>query len=155
MLFVELVRNVTVESAPQQKNGYAELIMLKQDVIWYLMMNVMIIQADTTMELGHVAKAFYVLVGSLSTIVMMRNGQIHVLQVQAVQLDIKIKGLNDEIINKTLEDAQKARLFILNKMKEATTQVLVILLESLERAGNQNALCPATVGAVSISIFRF
>ena len=39
--------------------------------------------------------------------------------ITAVQLDIKIKGLNFEIIDKTLEDAKKARLFILNKMKES------------------------------------
>jgi len=39
--------------------------------------------------------------------------------ITAIQLDIKIDGLSDEIINKTLEDARKARLFILSKMKEA------------------------------------
>jgi len=39
--------------------------------------------------------------------------------ITAVQLDIKIAGLNDEIIDKTLSDAKKARLFILEKMKEA------------------------------------
>jgi polyribonucleotide nucleotidyltransferase len=39
--------------------------------------------------------------------------------ITAVQLDIKINGLSDEIINKTLEDAKKARLFILGKMNEA------------------------------------
>ena len=39
--------------------------------------------------------------------------------ITALQLDIKIEGLNDEIINKTLEEAKKARLFILSKMKEA------------------------------------
>ncbi len=39
--------------------------------------------------------------------------------ITAVQLDIKIKGLSDEIIDKTLKDAQKARLFILDKMREA------------------------------------
>jgi len=36
-----------------------------------------------------------------------------------IQMDTKIKGLSDEIINKTLEGAQKARLFILEKMKDA------------------------------------
>ncbi|MGE5342878.1 MAG: polyribonucleotide nucleotidyltransferase [Candidatus Omnitrophota bacterium] len=39
--------------------------------------------------------------------------------ISAVQLDIKIKGLSDEIIDKTLKDAKKARLFILDKMKTA------------------------------------
>jgi polyribonucleotide nucleotidyltransferase len=39
--------------------------------------------------------------------------------ITAVQLDIKIDGLSDEIINKTLEDARKARLFILDKMNDA------------------------------------
>jgi polyribonucleotide nucleotidyltransferase len=39
--------------------------------------------------------------------------------ITAIQLDIKIDGLSDEIINKTLEDAKKARLFILGKMNEA------------------------------------
>jgi polyribonucleotide nucleotidyltransferase len=39
--------------------------------------------------------------------------------ITAVQLDIKIDGLSDEIIDKTLQDAKKARLFILEKMKEA------------------------------------
>jgi polyribonucleotide nucleotidyltransferase len=38
--------------------------------------------------------------------------------ITAVQLDIKINGLSDDIINQTLEDAKKARLFILGKMKE-------------------------------------
>ncbi|MEN8152722.1 MAG: polyribonucleotide nucleotidyltransferase [Acidobacteriota bacterium] len=42
--------------------------------------------------------------------------------ITAVQLDIKIDGLSDEIINKTLEDAKKARLFILGKMKEAIVE---------------------------------
>ncbi|MCP5104543.1 MAG: polyribonucleotide nucleotidyltransferase [bacterium] len=39
--------------------------------------------------------------------------------ITAAQLDIKIDGLSDEIIDKTLEDAKKARLFILGKMKES------------------------------------
>ncbi len=39
--------------------------------------------------------------------------------ITAVQLDIKINGLSDEIIDKALRDAQKARLFILGKMREA------------------------------------
>jgi polyribonucleotide nucleotidyltransferase len=39
--------------------------------------------------------------------------------ITAIQLDIKIDGLSDAIIDKTLGDAKKARLFILNKMKEA------------------------------------
>jgi len=39
--------------------------------------------------------------------------------ITAIQLDIKIDGLSDEIIDKTLKDAKKARLFILEKMKEA------------------------------------
>ena len=39
--------------------------------------------------------------------------------ITAVQLDIKINGLGDAIIDKTLEDAKKARLFILEKIKEA------------------------------------
>jgi polyribonucleotide nucleotidyltransferase len=42
--------------------------------------------------------------------------------ITAVQLDIKIDGLSDEIINKTLEDARNARIFILNKMKEAISE---------------------------------
>lgn len=39
--------------------------------------------------------------------------------ITAVQLDIKIDGLSDEIIDNTLKDAKKARLFILDKMKDA------------------------------------
>ncbi len=39
--------------------------------------------------------------------------------ITAVQLDIKIDGLSDEIIDTTLRDAKKARLFILEKMKAA------------------------------------
>ena len=39
--------------------------------------------------------------------------------ITAVQLDIKINGLNDGIIQKTLEDSKKARLFLLDKMREA------------------------------------
>jgi polyribonucleotide nucleotidyltransferase len=39
--------------------------------------------------------------------------------ITAVQLDIKIDGLSDEIIDKTLSDARKARLFILEKMNAA------------------------------------
>jgi polyribonucleotide nucleotidyltransferase len=39
--------------------------------------------------------------------------------ITAVQLDVKTGELTDEIINKTLEDAKKARLFILDKMREA------------------------------------
>ncbi len=39
--------------------------------------------------------------------------------ITAVQLDIKITGLSDEIIDKTLEDSKKARDYILGKMKEA------------------------------------
>jgi polyribonucleotide nucleotidyltransferase len=39
--------------------------------------------------------------------------------ITAIQMDTKIKGLSDGIINKTLEGAQKARLFILEKMKDA------------------------------------
>lgn len=39
--------------------------------------------------------------------------------ITAVQLDIKIDGLSDEIINDALDDARKARLFLLEKMREA------------------------------------
>jgi polyribonucleotide nucleotidyltransferase len=39
--------------------------------------------------------------------------------ITAIQLDIKIKGLTDEIIRRTIEDARKAYLFILAKMKTA------------------------------------
>jgi len=39
--------------------------------------------------------------------------------ITAVQLDIKIDGLNDDIIDKALKDAKKARLFILDKMNRA------------------------------------
>ncbi|UCH95143.1 MAG: polyribonucleotide nucleotidyltransferase [Candidatus Aminicenantes bacterium] len=39
--------------------------------------------------------------------------------ITAVQLDIKIEGLSDEIVDQTLENAKKARLFILEKMNEA------------------------------------
>ncbi len=42
--------------------------------------------------------------------------------ITAAQLDIKIDGLGDEIIDKTLEDAKKARLFILGKMKDAIVE---------------------------------
>lgn len=38
--------------------------------------------------------------------------------ITAAQLDIKISGLTEEVINKTLEDARNARMFILSKMKE-------------------------------------
>lgn len=39
--------------------------------------------------------------------------------ITAAQLDIKINGLSDAIIDKTLDDAKKARLFILDKMRQA------------------------------------
>ena len=39
--------------------------------------------------------------------------------ITAVQLDIKIDGLNDAIIDRTLEQARQARLYILDKMQEA------------------------------------
>lgn len=39
--------------------------------------------------------------------------------ITAVQLDIKIDGLSDEIIDTTLRDAKKARMFILEKMNAA------------------------------------
>jgi polyribonucleotide nucleotidyltransferase len=39
--------------------------------------------------------------------------------ITAVQLDIKIEGLSDEIIDGALERAKKARLFLLEKMREA------------------------------------
>ncbi len=39
--------------------------------------------------------------------------------ITAAQLDIKISGLSDKIIESTLKEAKKARLFILDKMKEA------------------------------------
>jgi polyribonucleotide nucleotidyltransferase len=42
--------------------------------------------------------------------------------ITAGQLDIKINGLSDEIIDKTLADAKKARLYILAKMKEAISE---------------------------------
>jgi len=42
--------------------------------------------------------------------------------ITAAQLDIKIDGLSDEIIDKTLADAKKARLFILDKMKDAIVE---------------------------------
>ncbi len=42
--------------------------------------------------------------------------------ITAAQLDIKIDGLSDEIIDKTLDDAKKARLFILDKMKGAIVE---------------------------------
>jgi len=42
--------------------------------------------------------------------------------ITAAQLDIKIDGLNDEIIDKTLADAKKARLFILDKMNRAISK---------------------------------
>lgn len=40
----------------------------------------------------------------------------------AIQLDIKMGGLSDEIIDKTLEDARAARLYILGKMNEAIAE---------------------------------
>jgi polyribonucleotide nucleotidyltransferase len=42
--------------------------------------------------------------------------------ITAIQLDIKIDGLSDEIINKTLEDARNARMYILGKMNEAISE---------------------------------
>jgi polyribonucleotide nucleotidyltransferase len=39
--------------------------------------------------------------------------------ITAMQLDIKIDGLSDEIIDDALEGARKARLFLLEKMREA------------------------------------
>lgn len=39
--------------------------------------------------------------------------------INAVQLDIKIEGLSDEIIDNTLAESKKARMFILGKMKES------------------------------------
>jgi polyribonucleotide nucleotidyltransferase len=42
--------------------------------------------------------------------------------ITAIQMDTKIHGLSDEIINKTLDDARKARLFILEKMNDAISE---------------------------------
>ncbi len=42
--------------------------------------------------------------------------------ITAIQLDIKIDGLSDEIITKILQDARQARTFILQKMKEAVPE---------------------------------
>ncbi|MCK4943906.1 MAG: polyribonucleotide nucleotidyltransferase [Candidatus Aminicenantes bacterium] len=39
--------------------------------------------------------------------------------INAIQMDIKINGLSDTIINETLDKARKARLFILDKMNNA------------------------------------
>ena len=39
--------------------------------------------------------------------------------INAIQMDIKIDGLSDTIINETLDKARKARLFILDKMNNA------------------------------------
>ena len=39
--------------------------------------------------------------------------------INAIQMDIKIDGLSDTIINETLEKARKARMFILDKMNNA------------------------------------
>lgn len=38
--------------------------------------------------------------------------------ITAVQMDIKVKGLTEEILSKALEQARKARLFVIEKMKE-------------------------------------
>ncbi|MBI2405341.1 polyribonucleotide nucleotidyltransferase [Candidatus Gottesmanbacteria bacterium] len=42
--------------------------------------------------------------------------------ITAIQLDIKIDGLTDEIIEETLEQAKRARLFILDKMQKVIGQ---------------------------------
>jgi polyribonucleotide nucleotidyltransferase len=42
--------------------------------------------------------------------------------INAIQLDIKIDGLSDAIITETLENAKKARLFILDKMNQAISR---------------------------------
>ncbi len=42
--------------------------------------------------------------------------------ITAIQMDIKISGIDEEILTKALEQARKGRLFILDKMKEAISQ---------------------------------
>ncbi len=42
--------------------------------------------------------------------------------ITAIQMDIKIKGINEEILRKALAQARKGRLFILDKMLEVINQ---------------------------------
>lgn len=42
--------------------------------------------------------------------------------ITAIQMDIKIKGINEEILTRALEQARKGRLFILDKMLEAISE---------------------------------
>ncbi len=42
--------------------------------------------------------------------------------ITAIQMDIKINGINREILETALEQARKGRLYILNKMKEAISE---------------------------------
>lgn len=42
--------------------------------------------------------------------------------ITALQMDIKIKGVNREVLSKALEQAKAGRMFILNKMKEAIAE---------------------------------
>lgn len=42
--------------------------------------------------------------------------------ITAIQMDIKISGIDEEILTKALEQARKGRLFILDKMKEVIDQ---------------------------------
>lgn len=42
--------------------------------------------------------------------------------ITAIQMDIKIKGINEEILRTALEQARQGRLFILNKMAECIAE---------------------------------
>ncbi len=42
--------------------------------------------------------------------------------ITAIQMDIKIKGINEEILTRALEQARKGRLFILDKMMETISE---------------------------------
>jgi len=42
--------------------------------------------------------------------------------ITAIQMDIKIKGINEEILTRALEQARKGRLFILDKMMETLAE---------------------------------
>lgn len=53
--------------------------------------------------------------------------------ITAVQLDVKIPGIDDEVLRKVFEDAKKGREYVINKMKEAIPEPRKELSENAPR----------------------
>lgn len=67
--------------------------------------------------------------------------------ITAIQMDIKIKGINEEIMEKALEQALKGRLHIINKMEEVIKEARLELPENAPKLIKMN-IHPTTIPAV-------